>query len=521
MPRTRRPSPIPSTPPPASVPSAERRFERWRNTIGLFLGPAAALLLLLLPMDGLSTEAHRLAAVIGWVIVWWITEPIPIPVTALVGAALAVLFGIAPAKTVLAPFADPTIYLFLGSFVIARGMSAHGLDRRFAYRLMAVRWVGDSAARTLFMFGAIAAFASMWISNTATTAMMFPIALGIVHTMADRISRESGRPVDPLRLRFGTGMMLMAAYASSAGGIATPVGTPPNLIGLAMIDKLLGTRIPFFQWMLFAFPILAVMYGVLFLLMLRLHRPEIGRVEGSRDVVSAELSKLGRMTAGERNVLIAFSVAVVLWILPGILSLAAGAQSSVVKTYGSRVPEAVAALIGASLLFLLPVDWKKREFTLTWKQATEINWGTLLLFGGGITLGDLMFQTKLAEAIGHGLLRMSGAESVWGVTFAAIWISILVSETTSNTASATMVVPVVISLAQAADLNPLPPAIGATLGASWGFMLPVSTPPNAIVYGSGMIPITKMVRAGLLFDLLGGILLWCGLRVLLPLLGLA
>jgi sodium-dependent dicarboxylate transporter 2/3/5 len=181
----------------------------------------------------------------------------------------------------------------------------------------------------------------------------------------------------------------------------------------------------------------------------------------------------------------------------------------------------VAALIGAGLLFLLPTDWKNREFTITWKQATKIDWGTLLLFGGGITLGNLMFETKLAEAIGKGLLQFSGATSMWGITFAAIFIAILVSEATSNTAAANMVVPVIISLSIAANINPVPPAIGATIGASWGFMLPVSTPPNAIVYGSGMIPITKMIRAGIFFDILGGLLLWVGLRILLPLVGLA
>jgi sodium-dependent dicarboxylate transporter 2/3/5 len=172
-------------------------------------------------------------------------------------------------------------------------------------------------------------------------------------------------------------------------------------------------------------------------------------------------------------------------------------------------------------LFFLPTNWKEREFTISWKQATNIDWGTLLLFGGGITLGDLMFELKLADAIGKSLMSLSGATSMWGITLGSIFIAILVSETSSNTASANMVVPVVISLAQAAGVNPIPPAIGATLGASWGFMLPVSTPPNAIVYGSGMVPITKMIRAGVLFDIFGGFVIWLGLMILLPMVGLA
>jgi sodium-dependent dicarboxylate transporter 2/3/5 len=400
-------------------------------------------------------------------------------------------------------------------------MAIHGLDKRFAYGIMSLRWVGNSTGRLLLAYGAISAFISMWISNTATTAMMFPIGLGMIYAVADLVKDTTGKDVDPTRLRFGTGMMLMAAYAASAGGIGTPVGTPPNLIGIAMIEKFAKVKIPFFQWMLFAVPLLVIMFALLFVLMYWLHKPEVSHVEGSQEYVRKELKELGAWTQGQKNALFAFLLTVVLWIVPGFLAVGYGTDSNASKLYNARMPEAVAALIGAGLLFLLPTDWKNREFTITWKQATKIDWGTLLLFGGGITLGNLMFETKLAEAVGKGLLELSGATSMWGITFAAIFIAILVSEATSNTAAANMVVPVMISLSMAANVNPVPPAIGATIGASWGFMLPVSTPPNAIVYGSGMIPITKMIRAGFLFDIFGGILLWVGLRILLPLVGLA
>ncbi|MGB9006599.1 MAG: DASS family sodium-coupled anion symporter [Candidatus Aminicenantales bacterium] len=498
----------------------EERFQHWRSTIGLFLGPLAGLGLYLLPLPGLSRKAHILAAIIGWVVSWWVTEPIPIPATALFGTVLCVLLGVAGAKEAFASFADPTIFLFLGSFILARAMAVHGLDKRFAYKIMSLRWVGNSAGRLLLAYGAISAFISMWISNTATTAMMFPIGLGIVSTMAELISSRTGKKADLHRLRFGTGMMLMAAYAASAGGIGTPVGTPPNLIGLAMIEKYTKIKIPFFQWMQFAVPLLIVMFILLYFLMYFLHKPEVSRLEGCREYVKEELRKLGRWTPGQRNALAAFLLAVFLWIIPGFLALRFGTASPISKTYQARLPEAAAAVLAASLLFILPVDWKKREFTLSWRQAVKIDWGTLLLFGGGITLGDLMFKTQLAEAVGQGLLKLVGAHSLWGITLAAIFLSIIVSEATSNTASATMVVPVILSLSMAAGVNPLPPALGATLGASWGFMLPVSTPPNAIVFGSGMVPITKMVRAGFLFDLLGGFTIWLGLRLLLPLVGL-
>jgi len=504
-----------------SMTTAEACFERLRRTAGLFLGPLAFLSLYLLPMKNLNPRAHLLAAVIGWVIVWWITEPIPLPATALLGAALCVVTGVTGIKAALAPFSDPVIYLFLGSFIIARAMSVHGLDKRFAYGILSWRFVGSSSARILFFFGAITGLISMWISNTATTAMMMPIGLGIVSALADLLSRQTGRPVDARRLRFATGIMLMAAYASSTGGIGTPVGTPPNLIGLAMLDKFAGVKIPFFHWMLFAIPLLMIMYAFLFIVMYLLHKPEVSRVKGSREFVRAEAEKLGPWTRGQKNALIAFLTAVALWVLPGFLALFLGTSSAFSRLYNERLPEAAAALLAALLLFLLPLDWRKRQFTLTWRQAVEIDWGTLLLFGGGLTLGDLMFQTQLAEQLGSGLLHFFGATSVWGLTLAGIYLAILVSETTSNTAAATMVVPILISIAQTAGLNPVPPAIGATIGASYAFMLPVSTPPNAIVYGSGLVPITRMLRAGTLLNLTGGMLIWGCLRVLLPLVGLA
>jgi sodium-dependent dicarboxylate transporter 2/3/5 len=252
-----------------------------------------------------------------------------------------------------------------------------------------------------------------------------------------------------------------------------------------------------------------------------LHKPELAKIEGSHEYVQRERAKLGKWRPGEKNAVIAFMITVTLWIIPGILAVMYGETAPISKAYAKFMPEGVAALIGAGLLFMLPVNWKEREFTISWKQASRIDWGTLLLFGGGITLGNLMFGTKLAEVIGKGLLQLSGATSVWGITFGAIFIAILVSETSSNTASANMVVPVMIALAMAAGVNPIPPAIGATLGASWGFMLPVSTPPNAIVYGSGMVPITKMIRAGVFYDILGGIFIWVGLRIILPVVGLA
>ncbi len=291
-------------------------------------GTAAGLAILLLaPMPGLNAQAHTLAAIIGWVVVWWIGEPVPIPISAILGAVLCILAGVGDARTVLAPFAEPTIFLFLGSFILARAMSVHGLDRRFAYGIMSMGWIRDRSWRILFAYGAITAFISMWISNTATTAMMLPIGIGIVTAMAGMLEKKTGRAIEPARLRFATAMMLMAAYASSAGGIGTPVGTPPNLIGIAMIEKFAGVKIPFFQWMLFAVPMLLVMYGLLFLLLYFLHKPEMPVMEGSREFVRQELARLGPWNRGQKNSLIAFLVTVCLWVIPGFLAIFWGSSA--------------------------------------------------------------------------------------------------------------------------------------------------------------------------------------------------
>jgi sodium-dependent dicarboxylate transporter 2/3/5 len=349
--------------------------------------------------------------------------------------------------------------------------------------------------------------------------MMLPIALGALRAM---------QPADDITARrwpFATGMMLMVAYAASIGGIGTPVGSPPNLIGIGLIEKATGVRIDFFRWMALCVPLFAVMAVALFGLLWWLHRdsgPASTSSAAMADYVISERARLGRWSAGEINTLIAFGVAVALWITPGVLALPFAGESGALagKWLSARLPESVVALIAACLLFLLPLNLRKGEFTLRWDDAVQIDWGTILLFGGGLALGTLMFETGVAAALGGALTRQLGISSLWGLTALSIVMGIVLSEATSNTASANMIIPVVIGICQQAHLSPIPPALGACLGASYGFMLPVSTPPNAIVYGSGLVPIPAMVRAGILFDVLGFFIIWIGLRILCPLLGL-
>ncbi|HMZ82190.1 MAG TPA: SLC13 family permease, partial [Acidobacteriota bacterium] len=302
------------------------------------------------------------------------------------------------------------------------------------------------------------------------------------------------------------------AFSASVGGLATPVGTPTNLIGLGFIERQLGRRVPFFEWMAFAIPIVVVMYLALFFYLNWLCPPGVKNLPGIRQRFLSDRQQLGRLTPGERNTLIAFGITVVLWITPGILALTIGDADPVAKIYSQRVPESVAALIGACLLFLLPTNWKQQEFTLSVKQAFEIDWGVMALYGGGITLGQLAFSTKLAESIGAsltGVIPSGGA----GLIAVSSTVAVLVSELTSNVSSANMVVPVVIALGGKAGFQA---AIAASMASSLGFMLPISTPTNAIVYSSGYVPLRSMMKYGILLDVIGFIVIVLGTLLLVP-----
>lgn len=508
----------------ARVSDAEERFEAMRKSVGLWLGPLVALIIYFLPpFWGLKEPAQHLAAVLAFAMIYWMCEPIPLPATALVAPALCVVLGIAEAKALLANFADPVVFLFIGSFLLAEAMSVHKLDSRVALTLLSLPLVGNSPRRLIFAFGAIAAFISLWLSNTATTAMMLPIALGVLNEVRNLMRKASpeiaaGFEGSRDERNLSRALLLTLAYSASAGGIGTPIGTPPNIIGLGFIRTLLERDFTFFQWMAFAVPLLAVMFLLLFVLMLVLFPLRVKALPGLGEYLHDRRKTLGPWTLGQGYALLAFGIAVALWVAPGAIALFAkgGDQSALYKSYQKLMPEGIAALLAACLLFFLPTHWREKKFALSWNDATRIDWGTILLFGGGIALGSLSFSTGLAEALGRQILTGTGVTSLAGITLITIVMAVFVSEATSNTASANMVIPVAIAVAQGANVDPLLPALGACLGSSWGFMLPVSTPPNAIVYGTGKIPIPSMLRAGILFDIAGIFIIWGGLLLIQP-----
>jgi sodium-dependent dicarboxylate transporter 2/3/5 len=286
----------------------EERFERFRRRFGLVAAPVICGVVWWLPIPGLSVEAHRLLAVLGLVVALWISEAIPMPVTALLGPALCVVAGVGGARDVLQSFANPVIFLFLGSFMLAEAMLHHGLNRRIAFRVLGMRAVGESSLGLLCAFGGIAAVLSMWASNTATTAMMMPIGVSILTVIARRESERAGREVKFTELPFGTGLMLLAAFGASVGGMATPVGTPPNLIGRQLIEERLGVGIPFVQWMTFGVPLAAGMVVFLVLYFWKVCPAGEGMLEGGAEWIMRQRAELGPWSRGEINVVIAFGL---------------------------------------------------------------------------------------------------------------------------------------------------------------------------------------------------------------------
>ena len=391
-------------------------------------------------------------------------------------------------------------------------MFVHGVDRRIAYGALALPGVGSSAFRILLVYGAVCTAISMWISNTAATAMMFPIGLSIIA----HLSRTSANKAQVRR--YALALMLITSFGPSIGGMGTPVGTPPNLIGIGMLQKIVGQEISFFSWMAIGVPIVVMLFLYLVTQFYLSSVRGFEVAEGSTELVHRELERLGGQTIGQRNVLIAFAVTILLWIAPGIMAIIGADQSAFARAYAAQMPEGVAAMIGACLLFVLPVNWHERRFTLTWDEAAKIDWGITLLYGGGLALGEMAFSTGLAQAVGEGVTGWLPSQSSFALTLLFTGAAIVVSEAASNTASANMIVPIAIAVSQAAGVRPIEPVLGATLGASMGFMMPVSTAPNAIVYSSGYVPIGQMMRHGLFLDVAAFVIIVSTVTILGPIL---
>jgi solute carrier family 13 (sodium-dependent dicarboxylate transporter), member 2/3/5 len=465
---------------PQNAPETPYNAGRW---IGLALGPALFAALLALPAPaGLSPEAWRVAAVAVFMAVWWITEAIPVPATALLPIVLFPLLGVGSIADATAPYANPLIYLFLGGFLIALAMERCGLHRRIG--LVILRFVGTRPDAIIGGFMIATAGLSMWISNTATTAMMLPVAIALVELVGE------GEHTDR---RFATALMLGIAYGATLGGIATLIGTPPNALLAAYLGEVHGIEVGFAQWMAVGLPLTLVMLPLAWLLLTRvLFRLERTPIAGGRALIRDELAKLGPMSRAEKMVAGVFLTVALLWMFRPLI---AGALP------GLHVSDAGIAVAGGLLMFVLPSDFKRSEFLLTWRWAARLPWRVLLLFGGGLSLAAAIERSGLAAWLGGGLVALDTLPTVV-LVLGVVALIIFLTELTSNMATTATFLPIIGSLALALDQNPAALAAVCALGASCAFMLPVATPPNAIVFGTGRITIPQMARVGLLLNVL-------------------
>ncbi|MCX7865587.1 MAG: DASS family sodium-coupled anion symporter [Limisphaera sp.] len=491
-------------------------FERYRRRGGWILAPVVFVGLWAWPFDGLPEPAHRMLAILGLVMVLWLSEALPLGATALLGPCLCVLLGVGEVRSVFQSFGHPVLFLFLGSFLLAAAMVRHGLSRRLALALMSLPGVADRPARLLTAYTVTCVLLSMWISNTTTAAMMFPMGAALLREMARRQSVLTGQPVDPADLPYTKALMLVTAFGASIGGMATPVGSPPNLIGMALLREQAGVEISFLQWVALGLPIALVLAGFLVVYFHRVCPAPNGAWSNATTWLATARAQLGPWRRGEIQVLAVFALTVTLWLLPGLAGLLLGPDTAASRWLHRHLPEEICALLGALLLFALPAGDRRGQSTLSWEDVRTVDWGTILLFGGGLALGESVVSSGLGQWIGQQLAAAVPNPDPFTLTVLFTGIAVLLTETTSNTATANLVVPMALAVSEAAGVWPVPPALGACLGASLAFMLPVSTPPNALVYGSGWISLGTMLRHGLVTDLVGVVAVVATVTLWLP-----
>lgn len=516
----------------------QKRFTR--NRIGLVLGPVVFVVLHALVPFGMSSDAAAVFAGTLWIAIWWMTEAVPIPVTALLPIVLFPLTGVVSVAEATTPYADPIVFLLLGGFLIALSVERWNLHERLALTVISV--VGFGSKRLVLGFMLATAFLSMWISNTATAMMMVPIGTAVIRQLAvlsDDVApesestgsggvgstasgasestydtRESGRIVrsverDPETLpstNFGLGLMLGIAYGASIGGAATLIGSPPNAIFAGVAESALGVRIGFLDWMTFAAPVSGVFLLLAWAFLVHTLPPKVETNDGATTVVRDRLDQLGQMTLGERRTLLVFGLVVTGWIL----------RPFVLTPIVPALTDTVIAIVGAILLFVIPVDLAERTFLLDWEATSRLPWGVLVLLGAGFSIANAFQTSGLDRWIADIVGSIAGLAPIVVLALIAT-VVVFLTEVNSNTATASVLVPIMIGVSYALGMSPLSLMALTALGASYAFMLPVATPPNAIVFGSGYLTIPQMARMGFWLNVLGVVLTTGATYLWLPL----
>ena len=459
-------------------------FTTLKKKIGFVGGIAVFVALMVAPLP-VDVQIKRTLAVLALCAMWWGTEAVSIYATSLVPAVLLPLLGILPLQETLSQYANRLVFLFLGGFIIARSMMKWGIDRRLALAILG-RVGGDSKMLVLYFMG-LTAFLSAFLSNTATTAMMLPIALAILTN--SQLKAES---------RYGTVLLLGIAYAATIGGVATLVGTPPNVLLAGFSQSLLGREITFFEWLKVGLPFAVVMLPLTWWFLWWSHKPKVKTITGG-EALEEERKALGPISQGGKYTIVAFVMVAVLWLTRPFWDVI---PLQFMATLQERFDDSLIAISCALLLFIVPTNIRKWEFPLVWADTRSISFGTLYLFGGGLALGKGLFESGTAQWIA-GSLSLSGTIHPLLLILIIAVIASFLSEIASNTAVANMMIPILIAVSAAIGVPPYLLAIPATVACSNVFMLPVSTPPNAIVYGSGKIDISDMFRTGFKLHLIG------------------
>jgi sodium-dependent dicarboxylate transporter 2/3/5 len=487
---------------------------RQLKLLALLAGPIVALLIYLINPFSVGPMALKVLAVGGLMITWWISEALPMPVVALLPLILFPLLKINSLENTAAPYANPVIFLFMGGFMLGLAIEKWNLHRRIA--LSIVRMTGTSGDRIVLGFILATGLLSMWLSNTATTMMMFPIALSVIHVMKENHKGEGNMAF------FSLTIMLAIAYASNIGGIATIIGTPPNVAYVNYIDKKYHYSPGFMNWMAICTPLSILLLFCLYWVMVKWLFPNrIKSDVATRELIRNELKKLGPLSTAESRVLIIFAGTAFLWIFRELIN---GVQSAI------KLDDTIIAVMCAVALFICPSGKKATPDTgpdveeegsnvsaiLQWKDTSKMAWGILLLFGGGISLANALEKAGLIEQLGHWLAQFAGNGFL--LVFIVTLVSLFISEIMSNVAQVIVFAPVVSSLADALHMNPLLLGIPMTLAASCAGMLPMGTPPNAIVFASGHIKLPQMAKAGFVMNIVAVILITLFCWFLLPLL---
>ncbi|MGB0839615.1 MAG: SLC13 family permease [Chitinophagales bacterium] len=468
--------------------------------IGLVLGPVLfTLTMLFFRPEGLNAEGVAVLASTLWIATWWITEAIPIAATSLLPIVLFPLTGALSLSETTASFGHKYVFLYIGGFVLAVAIERWNLHKRIA--LTVIGFIGTDIKRIILGFMVATAFLSMWISNTATSVMMLPIGMAIVAQL-----RDNPQTIENENLIFGKALMLAIAYSASIGGMATLIGTPPNLILAGVVQDLYGIEISFAQWITFGFPISVVLLFICWKYLTELAFSfQQKAFPGGQEEINRQVKALGRIGYEEKVVLGVFVATAVAWI----------SRSFLLKKWIPNIDDTIIALIAALVLFLLPAAKDKKRPIITWNEAVKIPWGILLLFGGGLALAQGFKASGLAIWIGSQMTLLEGVALIVVIMVLVAAVNFL-TEITSNLATTAMLLPILAPLALAIDVHPYLLMVAATVAASCAFMLPVATPPNAVVFGSGYLKIVDMVKAGIWLNVISILLLSLIVYFVLP-----